>query len=136
MDLTDCVQILGGGAGLPFKDTLKEMENSDLFVFSGINTAEGDADGIANVLIEASALSMPIVSTNSGSTLELIQNEQNGLIVPQRDPHSLANAIKRIYADESLAKKLGTNAKIKIENDFDINKNIVELENLILGNKK
>ncbi len=136
LELEDCVQILGNGAGLPFKDTLKEMENSDLFVFSGINTSKGDADGIANVLIEASALSMPVVSTDSGSTLELIQNEQNGLVVPQRDPQALAEAIKRLYEDAVLAERLGANARIKVERDFDINKNIVELESLILGNIK
>ncbi|KKS31941.1 hypothetical protein A2380_01200 [candidate division WWE3 bacterium RIFOXYB1_FULL_43_24] len=132
LGLSDYVEILGGGAGLPFSETQKYYAESDVFVFSGINTEEGDADGIANVLLEAAASHLPIVATDSGSTKEFLENGVSGVIVPQKDPSALADGLKLILNDKQLAEGLAKEAYRKVSSEFDIERNAVELEDLIV----
>jgi len=122
----------GGGAGLPFSETSKYYPESDVFVFPGINTDEGDADGIANVLLEAAASRLPIVATDSGSTAEFLENGISGVIVPQKDPAALAEALKKVLNDKEFAGKLAEAAYKKAASDFDIEMNVAQMEALIL----
>jgi len=132
LGLSGQVEILGGGAGLPFSETSKYYSISNVFVFPGINTEEGDADGIANVLLEAAASHLPIVATDSGSTKEFLENEESGLIVPQKDPVALSEGLKRILSDKELASRLAEEAYRKVSSDFNIENNAAELEDLII----
>lgn len=132
LGLSGEVEILGGGTGLPFSETQKYYSRSDVFVFPGINTDEGDADGIANVLLEAAASHLPIVATDSGSTKEFLENDVSGVIVPQKNPAALADGLKRILNDKELADRLAEEAYRKVSSEFDIENNAAELENLII----
>ncbi|OGC71481.1 hypothetical protein A2337_03375 [candidate division WWE3 bacterium RIFOXYB2_FULL_43_9] len=132
LELSGQVEILGGGAGLPFSETSKYYPESDVFVFPGINTDEGDADGIANVLLEAAASRLPIVATDSGSTAEFLENGISGVIVPQKDPAALAEALKKVLNDKEFAGKLAEAAYKKAASDFDIEMNVAQMEDLIL----
>jgi glycosyltransferase involved in cell wall biosynthesis len=55
------------------------------------------AEGMSNALLEAISCGLPVVITDTGGTRELF--EDNGLIVPQRDPEALARAIVQILSD-------------------------------------
>ena len=123
---------MGEGAGLPFSETSKYYSTSNVFVFSGINTEEGDADGIANVLLEAAASRLPIVATDSGSTKEFLENEESGVIVPQKDPLALADGLKRVLNDKELARRLAEEAHKKVSAEFNIETNVALMEDLII----
>lgn len=64
-----------------------------LFVASFVETDTGDKDGIPTALLEAMATGLPAVATDAGSISEVISNGQNGVLVPQRNPAALADAI-------------------------------------------
>ena len=132
LGLSGQVEILGEGAGLPFSETSKYYSTSNVFVFSGINTEEGDADGIANVLLEAAASRLPIVATDSGSTKEFLENEESGVIVPQKDPLALADGLKRVLNDKELARRLAEEAHKKVSAEFNIETNVALMEDLII----
>ena len=72
--------------------------------------------GIAN--IEAMALSKAIVATNVGGIPELIEDGVTGILVPPRDPSSIAKAIVQILADADLRDKLGENAFAQCQERF------------------
>jgi len=127
----DCVQILGGGEGLLFNQIKAYYKIAQVLVFSGITTEEGDEDGVPNMLVEGAAFKLPIVSTDSGSTADLIENEITGLVVPQRNSYLLADMIEKIIFNKDLADKLSRNAYAKVKEMFDLNKNIIEIERLI-----
>ncbi|MBU0535015.1 glycosyltransferase family 4 protein [Patescibacteria group bacterium] len=131
LDLEEQVKILGENKGLSNSETLGLMKVSDVFVLSSIQTAEGDVDGIANVLLEAGALSLPIVATDAGSTCELISDGETGLVVPQRHPNAIANAVEMLLTDKSFASNLCKNAYARVISGFDSSANIVKLEELI-----
>jgi glycosyltransferase involved in cell wall biosynthesis len=62
------------------------------------------------VLVEAMALGKPLVATNLGGPLEIVEDGTSGLLVPPGDPEQLAEAVERILADRGLASSLSRGA--------------------------
>lgn len=83
------------------------LEKASMFVLSS------DYEGMPNALMEAMASGVPSVSTDcgGGGARFLIENGENGILVPQRDEDALAAAMKKILSDEAFAEKLGNNAR-------------------------
>ncbi len=89
---------------------LEEMKNSDLFILSS------RFEGFPNVLVEAMAVGLPVLSFNCVSTIkDIIQNGENGVIVDQKDAEGLSIAMMDIMADPNKRENLGNNAKEVLE---------------------
>ncbi|HQK41379.1 MAG TPA: glycosyltransferase [bacterium] len=123
------VKILGDNKGLSNEETLVHFKGSSVFAFPSIETEEGDVDGVANVLLEAGAFKIPVVATDAGSTKEIIIDGETGLLFPPKESVALADKLEILLSDEKLREKLGENLFNKVIEKFDINKNIVLLEN-------
>lgn len=132
LNLSNEVKIVGDNKGIPIDEVFLHYKAASIFAFPSIKTEEGDVDGIANVLFEAGIFKVPVVSTDAGSTGELIIDGITGLMVPQRDPASLAEKIEILMKDEGLRKKLGDSLHNKVSENFDLDRNIIELENMLL----
>lgn len=100
--LTNRVFLPGAKSGIQ-----NYIKDASLFVLSS------DYEGIPNALIEAMAIGLPCVSTDCspGGARELIVNEKDGFITPCGDAQKLADAIRKMINDKSLARVCGTNAK-------------------------
>jgi len=83
----------------------------------------GDRDGIPNVLAEAMAMELPVVSTAISGIPEVVRSEENGLLVPPRDAGALALALRRLLDDAPLRRRLGAAARQTILEVFDSRKN-------------
>ena len=94
---------------------------------------DGDRDGIPNALAEAMAMEMPVVSTDISGIPEIVEHGVNGLLVPEKDPRSLADALERILDDEVLARRLGIAARRRICEVFDSSRNTVALKELFVS---
>ncbi len=129
--LESTVKILGDGQGVVYSEIEKCYLMADVVAFPGITAESGDADGIPNVLVEGAFYKVPMVSTDSGSTTDLIVNNETGLLVPQKDSQKLAEALKTVLQNKDLATKLTTNASLKAKELFDLNKNVKKLEELL-----
>lgn len=79
---------------------------ADLFVLPS------HSEGSPNVLLEAMAAGLPIVSTGAGGAAELVSNENTALVVDCCDPRAISLAIGRLLADAELAGRLGTAARL------------------------
>jgi glycosyltransferase involved in cell wall biosynthesis len=98
-----------------------------------ISTSWNDVDGVPTAMIEAALFKLPIVTTDAGSITDLITNSENGILVPQKDSEALAYALEKLIFDESLRIRLGENVYKKAKEMFDLEKNVKELEKLILS---
>lgn len=77
--------------------------SSDVFVFPSFYPYEGQP----LVLLEAMAAGLPIVTTDHEALPEIVIDKHNGLVVPTRDPSSLAKAIVRLLDDVELRTRIG-----------------------------
>lgn len=79
-----------------------------------------DRDGIPNVLIEAMAMEIPVVSTRVSGIPELVRDGETGLLVDPDDPNGLAEAITRLLNDPGLAHRLAQAGRELVLREFNI----------------
>jgi len=72
---------------LPQEDVLKKMREASLLLMPSLE------EGLPNVLVEAMAVGLPVLSTDCGGVPELINNDKEGWVVPTRNPNAIANSI-------------------------------------------
>jgi glycosyltransferase involved in cell wall biosynthesis len=101
-----------------------------LFALPSQIVESGDRDGIPNVLVEAMAMELPVISTDISGIPELIEDRMNGLLVPQRDAHALAQAIEELLENPKLRRNLGLAARITVSWKFDSKQNVLAIRNL------
>jgi glycosyltransferase involved in cell wall biosynthesis len=116
LGITSCVRFLGP---LRQEELFAEYQRAAIFCLPCRVLDDGDRDGIPNVLMEAMACGVPVVTTNISGIPELITDNHNGLLIAPEDPRALAAAILRVYRDPQLARQLATNARATIEKHFD-----------------
>ncbi|MCK6475001.1 MAG: glycosyltransferase family 4 protein [Planctomycetes bacterium] len=91
---------------------------------------DGDRDGIPNAVLEAMALGLPVVGTDAGGLPEIL-DASTGFVAPQRDPKALAVTIAAALADPAGAAARARAARARVEERFDIRKNIEPLLNIV-----
>ncbi|MEX6506210.1 glycosyltransferase family 4 protein [Jiella sp. M17.18] len=94
------------------------LAESDLFVLPARIARSGDRDGLPNVLMEAQAHRLPVVSTRVSAIPELVEDGTTGLLVEERDPKALAAAIARLMDDPALARRLGDAGERRVRQTF------------------
>lgn len=99
-------------------DTVKEhIKNAHVCTFPSF------AETLGMVTIESMAMQKPVVNTSIGWAQELIDDGINGYLVHPTEISLYAEKILKLLNDEDLSLKIGTAAKLKVENLFDIEKN-------------
>jgi glycosyltransferase involved in cell wall biosynthesis len=88
---------------------------------------DGDRDGIPNVLIEAAACGVPIVTTPVSGIPELVTDGWSGLFVRPCDPASLADAIDRLLESADLRERVRRRARQIVEERFDLRRNALTI---------
>ncbi|WDP90757.1 MAG: glycosyltransferase family 4 protein [Desulfobacter sp.] len=81
--------------------------------------ASTEPEPFGRVIIEAMALSKPVVATSPGGPSEIIQNKVDGLLIKPRDSLAMAEAINSILSNKQFSKQLGYNAHLKIVNQYN-----------------
>jgi glycosyltransferase involved in cell wall biosynthesis len=76
------------------------------------------SEGFSNAIIEAMAVSLPVVATNVGGNAEAVKDGFTGFLVPPDDPAALAAAISRLLSDPSQAKAMGAAGKAIVAENF------------------
>jgi glycosyltransferase involved in cell wall biosynthesis len=80
---------------------------------------DGDRDGIPNVLMEAMACGLPVVTTGVSGITELVRDGVNGLIVEPDRPIDLADSLHRLIKDPELARHLAERGRRTVSERFD-----------------
>ncbi|HJO91123.1 MAG TPA: glycosyltransferase [Anaerolineales bacterium] len=76
-------------------------------------------DGIPSSIVEAMSVGLPVVTTDVGSLPEIVENSVNGIVISERDPDGLSEALLQLIDDSALRDTLGRKARKTIIADFD-----------------
>ena len=105
--------------------------HSDIFVLPCVIAASGDRDGMPNVLLEAMALQLPVVTTSVTGIPELVHDGENGLLVPERNAQALAHGIERLINDPALRLTFGQRGRETVLAGFDIHQTAAQLAQVL-----
>jgi len=100
---------------------LSFYQQTDLFVLASF------AEGVPVVLMEAMAMEIPCVATWITGIPELIRHGEDGWLVPPADEAQLSAAIARLMDDAELRKKLGRSARLRVQEKYDLERNVERL---------
>lgn len=106
------------------------LANAGIFVLPCVVLSNQDRDGIPNTIIEALATGVPVVSTDISGIPEAVRHGVSGLLVPERDAASLADAIKLMMTDAGLRQRCSVEGRRIAESSFSISasgRNLAEL---------
>jgi glycosyltransferase involved in cell wall biosynthesis len=92
---------------LPQEKVLAEYRRADIFVLASEIAPDGDRDGLPNVLMEAQSQRLAVVATGLQGIMELVVDEETGLLAAEADASDLASKLKRLIEYEPLRRRNG-----------------------------
>jgi glycosyltransferase involved in cell wall biosynthesis len=107
------------------EDTNEFYKGIDIFVFPSIS------EGFSNAILEAMIYGKPVVAFNVSSMPEIIENGVTGYLVEFDNMNDLTQKVKLLMDNPEIRFEMGKAAKQKIATQFDLNKNIFQLESII-----
>lgn len=118
---------------LPQEDVIALYREADLFVLPCRVAADGDRDGLPNVLVEAQSQGLACVSTPVSGVPELLNDGENGLLVDPDDPEKLAAALECLIRDPARRVVLGAAGERRVRENFTYESGIASLMELFDG---
>ena len=109
-------------AGAARQDTVLEWWRQ-----ARLGTLTSEREGMPVSLMEAASCGVPVVAPRVGGIPELVEDGVTGLLVPPNDAAALATAYKRLLTDETLARRLGQNARVRATRSFSVQRKVGQL---------
>jgi len=112
------------------REIVAMMEASHILIAPSVTAGDGDEEGIPNVIKEAMAIGLPVVSTVHAGIPELVVDGESGFLVPERSVDLLAERITHLCDHPEIWPQMSRAAQRKVEAEFDIgrlSKNLVTL---------
>jgi len=106
--VADRVHFLGN---LPQDAVGRWFAAADIAVVPSVRDDSGNVDGLPNTVLEALASGTPVVATHAGGIASVIEDGRTGVLVPERDPQSLAAVIDALLRDPARAAAIGGAAR-------------------------
>ena len=126
-DIAELIEWRGAQAQ---QSVLDAYRNADLFVLPSRIAADGDRDGLPNVLMEAQSQGLACLSTDISGIPELIVNGETGMLIPPDDVDALTEALITLITDPGLRERLGAAGEQRVRKTFDHSQSIGQLQGL------
>jgi len=115
---------------VPADEKERYYDDCDVFVLPACIDRHGDTEGQGVVLLEALSHGKPLVASAVGGIVDLVNDEKTGLLVAEKNPDALADALIRILTDKDLYLKLANNGYDFALENFSleaVGKSVVEI---------
>ena len=116
LGLTDNLEFLGSQSQAR---VLQAYRDADIFVLPCRIAADGDRDGLPNVIVEAQSQRLAVISTPISGIPELIESGANGLLVAPEDSQQLAVALEQLAIAPQQRIAMGKLGVEKVRSNFD-----------------
>lgn len=102
----------------PPEVVLQQYRSAHVFALACRVAANGDRDGLPNVLLEAQSQALPVVSTTVSAIPELIEHGKGGLLCAPGDTDALGEALLRLIRDPALRERMGRAGQKRVWEHF------------------
>ncbi|MCU0565065.1 MAG: glycosyltransferase [Oculatellaceae cyanobacterium Prado106] len=109
-------QFLGTQSSAVVKDW---MNRAQVLMAPSVTSAEGDAEGLPNVVMEAQAMGLPVVATLHAGIPEAVIQGETGFLVPEHDPEGLAAYSLRLLGERSLWEHMSIRGREHMQTHFE-----------------
>jgi colanic acid/amylovoran biosynthesis glycosyltransferase len=133
-ELKHAVAKLGLEKSVRFAGFLSQSKLYQLYVSSHIFfhpseiLADQNQEGIPNSMLEAMSTGLPVVATVHGGIPEAVESGRTGLLVPEKDPEALCEALRQMTGDGERWLRMGRDASEFITANFEQGAQIAHLE--------
>ncbi len=107
---------------------LREFQRAHLFLHPSELTDLADQEGIPNSMLEAMATGLPVVATHHGGIPEAVTSGHDGLLVPERSPRELADAILALLRNPAQLASFSEAAAHSVRQHFGLPASVAHLE--------
>lgn len=122
------------------EEIIKVLNTTHLFVAPSVTVkTDEQEEGIPNVLKEAMATGLPVVSTHHAGIPELVQDGVSGFLVPERDYRALADKLAYLIDHPERWPEMGKAGRKFVERNYDkekLNRELVDIYNKLINIKK
>ncbi|MGB5452156.1 MAG: glycosyltransferase [Sedimenticolaceae bacterium] len=109
------------------EETARNFQWADVFLFTGVVAQSGDRDGLPNVIPEAMAAGVPVISTPVGGVPEALEHRVSGLMLDLADTGEWVSALQRLSEDDGYYESLRRTARTWVEREFNAKRNAEKL---------
>ncbi len=124
-NLVDRVKLVGAVAP---DQMVQEYQKSTLFALPCVEEENGNRDGIPNVLAEAMAMSLPVISSKISGIPELIENGKQGVLLEAGSVPELADTLADLLDSPKKRREMGRQGRDRVETIFDSKRCLDELD--------
>ena len=96
----------------------QQLAMADAVVVPSVRDEAGNLDGLPNVILEAMASGKAIVATSVAGIPDALRTGDEGLLVPEKDPAGIADAVEELMRSDELRRRLGGAARKRVEEDL------------------
>ncbi len=101
------------------------LKNIDIFLLPSLH------EGSANIVLEAMYHAKPVIAFNLSSMPEIIEDGKTGYLIKFPDIEEFTEKVIYLTQNYAFRKEMGENAHLKVQHQFDFDKNILQLEELL-----
>ncbi len=109
-------------------DLYQKIDASHLFLHPSETTPSGDREGVPNAMLEAMAAGLPVVATKHGGIPEAVTDWEDGILVAERSPLYLAEALFDLTEDPAVYAAFSQRAMDNIERTYGLKQSLAALE--------
>ena len=124
LGLADLVTFVGQ---VPPQEVWEHLDWADVLLHTGVVAPSGDRDGLPNVIAEAMAAGVPVVTSPTAGTTEAVSDGVTGVVLPVDRPEAWVEVLRRLSSDDDLCESLRRPARSWIEANFDVRSNTERL---------
>ncbi len=118
LNLSDRINLLDS---MPHENIIDYLNQTDIFLAPSLEAENGDQEGTPVVILEALAMSIPVVATKHSGIPELVSDNETGFIVAEKNTEALIEKLSYLILNPELRNKFGQTGRSRIMKNFSIN---------------
>ncbi|MFH1429283.1 MAG: glycosyltransferase [Candidatus Margulisiibacteriota bacterium] len=123
----DNISFMGSASYAEYIDSLYQ---TDVLIVPSVTAKSGDSEGLPMVLLEGVASGAVTIASEHAGIPEVVKDGETGFLTPERDVAAIREKIKHVIANRDEFDKLRSAGRKIIETEFDLDKQIVKLEDI------